>query len=123
MILIVDDHADSSEMLRRMLARHGYASETASNAHAALSAARDRRPDVIIMDEMMPDMTGLEAVRYLRQDPDLKDVPVLFYSAAYDAGKLAEAQRLGARGWLVKGVHRLSDIVDKVADCMPQPPL
>ena len=120
MILIVDDHADSCEMLRRMLARHGYASESVGSAEAALTAAHAQRPDVIVMDEMMPDMTGLEAVRRMRQDPALKDVNVLFYSAAYDLRKLAEAQELGAKGWLVKGVNRLSDVVDKVADCLNQ---
>ena len=47
---------------------------------------------------------------------------MVFYSAAFDWRKVAEARGLGAKAWLVKGVNRLSDVVDQVAQCLPHPP-
>ena len=122
MVLIVDDHADSADLLRRVLARHNIAADVALVPTTALAVAKARRPGVIVLDEHMPDLTGLQLLRRLRADPDLRATPVLFYSVDYDAEKRSQAEQLGARGWLVKGVDRLQDVVDHVLTCLPPPP-
>jgi CheY-like chemotaxis protein len=113
-VLIVEDHADTAEMLRRFLGRNGVAAEVASGAEVALTALAQRTPSCLILDETMPGTTGLELLRRLRQNPVHRDLPVVFYSAAFDWGKQVEARALGARGWLVKGVSRLSDLMEQV---------
>ena len=122
MVLIVDDHADSAEMLRRVLARRNVDAHVSLGPTAALVVAKAERPTVIVLDELMPEFSGLELLRRLRADPDLRGTPVFFYSAAYDADRQTQAARLGAKAWLVKGVARLQDVVDQVLVCMPAPP-
>jgi CheY-like chemotaxis protein len=113
-ILIVDDHRDTADMLRRFLARKDIACEVVESASDALNLIGTKRPLCIILDEWMPGMTGLEFLKQLRSHPEYHDVPVVFYSAAFDIKKQAEAESLGAKGWFVKGVARLDDLAAKV---------
>jgi CheY-like chemotaxis protein len=119
MVLIVEDHKDSAELLRRVLSRKGVHAEVALGGAEALSLARTNRPTVVVMDEMMPEMNGLEVVRLMRQDPQLSDVNVIFYSANYDWRKQQTAEALGAKAWLVKGVVRLAEVVDVISKYVP----
>lgn len=113
-ILIVEDHPDTADMLRRYLARKGYAAEVAPDGDSALEMFSHRRPTCVILDETMPGRTGLAVLRELKGMPDAQDVPVFFYSAVFDQGKQREAEALGASGWYVKGISRLTDLMDKV---------
>jgi CheY-like chemotaxis protein len=113
-ILIVEDHADTAEMLRRYLHRNGYEAEVVPNAAAALSSLASHRPACMILDQTMPGMTGLDLMRQLQANPTVSDIPVYFYSAAFDQGKQIEARSLGAKGWYIKGISRLTDLMDHV---------
>jgi DNA-binding response OmpR family regulator len=113
-VLIVEDHADTAEMLRRFLVRNGMGAEVALDAEMAMSAMARSRPSCVILDETMPGRTGLELLRRLREHPAYRDLPVLFYSAAFDWRKQAEARSLGAKGWFIKGVSRLPDLMEQV---------
>lgn len=113
-VLIVEDHADTAEMLRRYLARKGYTAEVAPNGAAALNVMSSRRPKCVILDETMPGLTGLDVLKKLQSSPEGREIPVFFYSAAFDRRKQQEAEALGARGWFVKGISRLNDLMDNV---------
>src|SRR4030095_9221069 len=79
-ILLADDNADLREYARRLLAEQ-YDVETVSNGEAALAAAHERRPDLIVTDVMMPQLDGFGLIRALRADARLFDVPVVVLSA------------------------------------------
>jgi CheY-like chemotaxis protein len=113
-VLIVEDHADTAEMLRRLLVRNGFKADVANSAGEAIEMMDRQRPTCLILDETMPGMTGLDLMRHMSNDPQHREIPVLFYSAAFDAQKQATAKALGARGWFIKGVSRLPDLVDEV---------
>jgi DNA-binding response OmpR family regulator len=113
-ILIVDDHRDTADMIRRFLGRKNIACEVVENASDAMSLIGTKRPLCIILDEWMPGTTGLAFLKQLRAHPEYHDVPVVFYSAAFDMNKQTEAESLGAKGWFVKGVARLDDLAAKV---------
>lgn len=113
-VLIVDDHADTAEMLRRYLARKGLVADVAPDGREALDLVSRRRPTCVILDETMPGMTGLDVLRRLKESPEGRRIPVFFYSAVFDHGKQLEAEALGALGWYVKGVSRLNDLMDNV---------
>jgi signal transduction histidine kinase len=100
-ILLADDNADLRGYARRLLAEH-YDVETVSNGEAALAAARERRPDLIVTDVMMPQLDGFSLIRALRADARLFDVPVVVLSAR--AGEEARIEGLdkGADDYLVK---------------------
>jgi CheY-like chemotaxis protein len=117
MILIVDDHADACEMLKRHLARKGHKADYALSGEEALTALDKLKPDVIVLDEMMPGKTGLEVFRALKSDPRFADLAVIFFSAGYEYAKQQEALRLGAKAWFVKGVSRLDQVIDKISQC------
>jgi DNA-binding response OmpR family regulator len=81
-ILVVDDEFSIVASLREILEWEGFAVDTAPNGRLGLEAAKARRPDVILLDVMMPVMDGLSMLRALREMPELQSVPVILMSAA-----------------------------------------
>jgi signal transduction histidine kinase len=100
-ILLADDSADMRDYVRRLLAER-WRVRTAANGFEALTAARQRRPDVVITDVMMPELDGFGLLRALREDPDLAGTPVIMLSAR--AGEEARLEGLAATAddYLVK---------------------
>lgn len=81
-ILVVDDEAAIRHLLDDLLGDEGYSVSTASNGRAALAIVKQERPDLILMDVMMPELDGLETLRHLRTGPESAAVPVILMSAA-----------------------------------------
>jgi len=106
MILIVDDHRDVGEVLCKVLHKLGYPCQLTCSGPDALAAIRshpNEQPLLVVMDEMMPNMSGIEVLRAIREDPKISGTPVIFYSAGFDIAKRDEAMTLGAAAWLLKG--------------------
>jgi CheY-like chemotaxis protein len=101
-LLVVDDHDDSRELLVAMLGALGFDTRTAATGRQALAAAREEVPRLILLDLMMPDMDGVVFRTVQERDPTLADLPVLIVSAHPDAESIA--RRLGAAGVLRKPV-------------------
>ncbi len=83
-MLVVDDHVDERQITKILLEHFGYEVSTAGSAEEALSLAQDGQPDLIVMDILMPDMDGLEAIERLAADPETAAIPVLAYTAYRD---------------------------------------
>jgi len=81
-ILVVDDEAAIRNLLHDLLGDEGYVVSTASNGRSALAMVRQERPDLILMDVMMPELDGLETLRHLRGGADSASIPVILMSAA-----------------------------------------
>jgi len=82
-VLVVEDHDDSREMLEEFLAQEGFAVESAVNGLKALERLlRSPRPDVVLLDLMMPVMTGWDLMARLEQEPSLRGLPVVIVSGA-----------------------------------------
>ena len=92
-MLVVEDHADLREMLALLLEGEGYDVETATNGAEALHALEHTRPAVILLDLMMPVMTGDEFRERQLADPRYRDVPVICITAAHDGRDRAERLR------------------------------
>ena len=120
-VMVVDDVADARDMMARLLRLGGYKSVTAEGGEAALTAVANDRPDLMLLDVTMPDVDGLEVLRRLRTDDDGggRDLPVIMFSAVRDARLVAEAQRLGAADYVVKGSVGAADLMDRIARCLP----
>lgn len=105
--LLVDDVALLRTGLRAVLEQEGDIAIVgeAGNGREAVAIARSTRPDVILMDLQMPVMTGPEAIRALRSDPLLKDVPVLVLTTFDDDDDVIDAIAAGADGYLLKDVE------------------
>jgi CheY-like chemotaxis protein len=115
MFLIVDDHADTCRALKRLLNRSGFPAECASGGEEALTFLKSHRPKLIVLDEMMPQMSGMDVLRQMRADPQMKDLQVVFYSASTDPEKRQQAIQMGAVDWLTKGATNWPDLLGKLA--------
>ena len=81
-VLVVDDDANITAFLKRALAYEGYQVETAADGPAALAAARDNPPDLVILDVMLPGLDGVEVLRRLRAgEPETGSLPILMLTA------------------------------------------
>ncbi len=107
-ILVVDDEPDVTSYLSTVLSARGYRTIEASSGAEALEMGARERPDLILLDVMMPGMTGWEVLRRLRETA-LSDVPVIVLSARESPEDVAEGLQLGVRGYLGKtaGLDRL----------------
>lgn len=103
-ILAVDDDASVCEFYEQALKILGYDVECAANARKAKEALAKRKPDLILMDIMMPDQDGISLTRELRADPAHSDVPIIVVSGLADAGTLNDALLFGAVDYMVKPI-------------------
>ena len=94
-VLIAEDHEDILDVLQTVLVCEGFYVATACDGKKALALLQQFRPGVILTDLMMPHVTGIELVRYVRRTPELATIPVIVMSAAR-SGSLQEAKDAGA---------------------------
>lgn len=104
-ILIAEDHPPSLELMRYLLGAHGYATLSATNGREAIDVARRERPDLVICDLQMPEVDGYEVVRELKQDRDLRAVPLLAVTAFSMLGDREDALRAGFDGYFSKPIE------------------
>jgi DNA-binding response OmpR family regulator len=101
-VLLVDDDAVIVRLLEVNFRLEGYAIETATRGEEALEKAGSNRPDLIVLDVMMPGIDGWEVCRRLREDPTLADVPVIFLSARAQEDDRERGRALGVVDYLTK---------------------
>ncbi|MEJ6394354.1 diguanylate cyclase [Gymnodinialimonas sp. 2305UL16-5] len=107
-ILVVDDVATNRIVMKVKLAAACYTVEQAENGAAALRIAQEKKPDLILLDVMMPDMSGLEVCRKLKADPVTADIPILLITALSDRDAKMEGLEAGADDFLTKPVEEVT---------------
>ena len=103
-VLIVDDIPVNIILLKTMLARTNVKILTAVNGQEALDMVRKLKPQVVLLDIQMPVMNGLEVLRKIKADPQLKDISVIMVSAYTSAEDIEQSMSLGASGFIKKPV-------------------
>lgn len=101
-VLIADDEQNQLELLSFNLAQNGYAVTTASDGQEALDYAEELQPDIIILDWMMPHLSGIEVCRNLRAQPETKDIPIIMLSARGEEGDRTLGLDVGADDYMTK---------------------
>ena len=114
-ILCIEDNPDTQRMLTFILARAGYDVITADDGSQGIQKAKAWRPALIMVDMMMPKMSGAETIRELRKIDTIKDIPILVLSAYNEQALIDEALEAGADDYLIKTVlpNDLTDIIDR----------
>lgn len=84
LVMVVDDEESMVHLLRTILEARGYEVATATGGRQALSLVKDRRPDLVLLDLMMPEMDGWEVLHELRQDPATSSIPVIIVTVKRD---------------------------------------
>ena len=101
-VLVVEDERSIREMLAFNLNRAGYAVARASDGREARAAIADRYPDVVLMDWMLPDISGLELTRQLKRDPNTREIPVIMVTARAEEDDRVTGLDGGADDYIVK---------------------
>jgi DNA-binding response OmpR family regulator len=101
-ILVVDDDPDVRELCRTVLATEGYHVLEAEDARSGISLSRKERPDLILLDWMMPEVDGMDALRAMKMHPSTKDIPVVMLTALDGLTQITVATFNGAEGYMTK---------------------
>jgi DNA-binding response OmpR family regulator len=101
-ILVVEDEPDVAEMIRYNLGREGYEVRLAANGTDALRQAREARPDVILLDIMVPQLNGWEICRRLKHDPETAAIPVIMVTGRAEEGDKVLGFEMGADDYVTK---------------------
>lgn len=101
-ILIVEDDRDIADLIRHYVVRAGHTAEVLSSGSDVLPAIRARRPEVLVLDLMLPGLHGLEVCQAIRRDPTLSDLPVIVVTARADESDRVAGLDLGADDYVTK---------------------
>lgn len=112
-ILVVEDESAIVDIVCRALRRHGYETESAGDGDAALDKAATLRPDLVILDLMLPKMDGWEVCRRLRAMPETASTPVIMLTARRDERDVLEGLEIGADDY-IKKPFSLAELVARV---------
>lgn len=101
-VLIVDDVTDNIRVLGNMLKNRGYTVIPATSGQQAINIARDRKPDLILLDIQMPEMDGYHTCETIKSDPQMHDIPVIFLTARHDPEDIVRGFEIGGVDYITK---------------------
>ncbi len=101
-ILIADDRSEVVELVKVTLEGEGYRTIDASDGSEALEKIRLEKPDLILLDIVMPKMDGFEVLSEIRKDPKTKDIPIIMLTAKGQKSDQEKGKELGATGYIIK---------------------
>ncbi len=103
-ILVVDDEKDLLDLIEYNLKKEGFNVLKAENGEEGIKIAKEHKPDLVLMDIMMPKMDGMEAVEKMRRDDDLKSIPIIFLTARSDEKTEVEGLNKGGDDYITKPI-------------------
>ena len=106
-VLLVDDNEQNLELLLAYLEDLGCELRTATDGAEALAEVAQRRPDLILLDVMMPRMSGFQTCARIKKDPATNDIPIVMVTALNEVSDAERAVESGADGFIVKPVNKL----------------
>ena len=112
-VLLIEDHKFLSELYAKNLKRRDYDVEIAKDGEDGLEKVKSFKPDVILLDIIMPDMNGIEVLKELKSNSKYKKIPVILLTAVYDVDKIRECLGIGALGYIIK-VTSTEEMLNKV---------
>lgn len=113
-ILLVEDEEIMINLLQKKLTQEGYDVTVAVNGEEGIEKMKEQKPDVVLLDIIMPKKGGFEVMEEMNKDPVLKEVPVIIISNSGQPVELDKAKELGAKDWLIKTEFDPQEVLDKV---------
>ena len=120
-VLIVEDEQSMQRALKNKLEHAGYTVIAANDGEGAIDALRSSKPDLVLLDLIMPKLDGISVLRQMKSDDALRPVPVVILTNLSSGDKVAEAMQLGTFDFLVKANYSLDDVLKKVNDRLGGP--
>ena len=113
-ILLIEDEGALQKTLGDVLSKEGYKILAALDGEVGARLAKEKTPDLILLDLVLPKMTGLEVLKQLRGDEETKDIPVIVLTNSEDMQDIQQVMDLGATTYLVKSNYELQEVVQRV---------
>jgi CheY-like chemotaxis protein len=121
-ILLVEDSKVVQQMYRNKLIFEQFNVLTADNGMEAIKILSQEKPDLILLDLMMPIMDGYKVLQVVKTDPRLANIPVLVFSAKGQSEEVEKALNLGAAGYIVKATTKPNEVVEQIRKVLSQKP-
>ncbi len=113
-ILFIEDESALQKTFGEILNQEGYEMISALDGEIGLRLAKDKKPDLILLDLVLPKIHGFEVLKQLKTDKETKDIPVIVLTNLEGIGDVDKALGLGATTYLVKAQYGLEEIVEKI---------
>ena len=113
-ILFIEDEAALQKTLGDVLEQEGYKVLGALNGEIGLNMAKTEKPELILLDLVLPKMHGFEVLKALKEDAETKDIPIIVLTNLESMGDVEKALELGATTYLVKASYTLEEVVSKI---------
>lgn len=117
-ILLIEDDPLLVKMYQTKLAMEGFEAEIAYDGEEGVKMTKDLRPDLILLDLMLPKMDGFTVLKIIKKDPQTKKIPVIVFSNLAQSSDIEEARRLGASDYIVKAHLTPNEIVKRIKEFM-----
>lgn len=115
-VLLIEDEPTLQKTLGTALTQEGYDVKSATDGETGLHLARETKPDIILLDLILPKMDGFEVLEELKKSADTKDIPVIILTNLENTQDIEKALGLGATNYLVKANYDLKGVIEKVKD-------
>jgi len=113
-ILIIEDEEIILNLLQKKLSQEGYEISVAKDGQEGLRLMKEVKPDLILLDIVMPKIGGFEVMEEMQKEDELKNIPVIVVSNSGQPVEIDKAQALGAKDWLIKTEFDPKEVIEKV---------
>jgi len=119
-ILFIEDESALQKTFGEFLSQEGYQVISALDGQIGLELAKKEKPDLILLDLILPKLHGFEVLKKLDEDPETKEIPVIVLTNLEGMGDVEKALELGATTYLVKENYSLEDILEKIKQTLKE---
>lgn len=117
-ILFVEDESALQKTFSEAVKGEGFELISALDGETGLKLAKEKKPDLILLDLILPKINGIEVLKKLKQDPETKEIPVIVLTNLEDLEKIDKAMELGAKAYLVKAEYSLKEVIQKIKEIL-----
>ncbi len=117
-VVLVEDEKMLADMYATKFAMEGFETSKAYDGAAGLALAKEVQPDIILLDVIMPKLDGFAVLKQLKEDPSVKDVPVILLTNLGQDEDIKKGKELGAADYFVKANHTPAEVVTKIREVL-----
>lgn len=119
-ILFIEDESALQKTFAEILTQEGYEIISALDGEVGLQMAKSQKPDLILLDLVLPRLHGFEVLKELKTSPETRDIPIIVLTNLEGIGDIDKAIELGATTYLIKAQYTLEEVVEKIKKVLGQ---
>ncbi|MFC1663778.1 response regulator transcription factor [Patescibacteria group bacterium] len=119
-ILFIEDESALQKTLGDVLKKEGYEMISALDGEAGLRLAKEKKPDLVLLDLILPKVHGFDVLKQLKGDQETKEIPIIVLTNLEKMGDVEKAIELGATTYLVKAQYSLEEVIEKIKKTLQQ---